>query len=315
MPNPYRDEKGHWTTKENDGGPCKHEGGSNDSKTSEGSKSNKRFKLVVQNNDEMNDYVPTELSFDTEEEAQAAGEKWLDEHPESLAFDVNDSNNDFDNDYESEFEEGNNWNISDEDKEIFAEQIQDMNIDLNDISDVSYTDIKGYDGGYQVTFKDGSVKNYGWRDEDLDYTLYPVEDKLSKGAVTPGKRHSESNEYKHTVEPDYLVKAVNGNHKLASQLVDIAANDFEENLNNGTLDKNDTIKHWQDIANKLDSSKVSDSKLKDRIEHFKSVVNAQKTNPKSNMSYEEAKKVFKDKNGIDLTEDAYNTILEMFGKK
>ena len=29
MSNPYKDKKGHWTTKENDGGLCKHEGGGN----------------------------------------------------------------------------------------------------------------------------------------------------------------------------------------------------------------------------------------------------------------------------------------------
>lgn len=77
--NPYKDEKGHWTTKENDGGPCKHEGGNS------GGMSEHEKKLMA--NKGIRDAV-----VDDNVKGKNEGIKTL-------------LDDDFDNDYESDFED------------------------------------------------------------------------------------------------------------------------------------------------------------------------------------------------------------------
>lgn len=61
--------------------------------------------------------------------------------------------------------------INDEDKELFEQGIKEYGYSLNDIEKVRYLDDdpEGFDGGYEVTLKNGDVKRYGWRHNHVDY--------------------------------------------------------------------------------------------------------------------------------------------------
>lgn len=52
-----------------------------------------------------------------------------------------------------------------------------------------------------------------------------------------------------------------------------------------------------------------------RINEYKKQPSKKQPSQNGPLSYDQAKKLFKEKNGVDLTEDAYKTILEMFGGK
>lgn len=65
------------------------------------------------------------------------------------------------------------FRIYEEDAVLF---IQSGVVDLTTVKEVRYTTTKddSYDGGYQVIFKDGTKKEFGWKDSDSEAKLYPL---------------------------------------------------------------------------------------------------------------------------------------------
>lgn len=81
------------------------------------------------------------------------------------------------------------FRINEEDVILF---IQADVIDLTTVKIVRYTTTKdsSYDGGYQVILKDGSKKEFGWKDSDRVVKLYPLNEAL------PPKKETIELEYK-----------------------------------------------------------------------------------------------------------------------
>ena len=90
MANKYKDENGHWTTKENDGGPCHHESGSDKIDTKHGDTKNAAFKVKADGE---------EFAFDTKSDRDSWKER------NKYSFDKIEDIDAFDDDYEEEFEE------------------------------------------------------------------------------------------------------------------------------------------------------------------------------------------------------------------
>ena len=211
---------------------------------------------------------------------------------------------DFGYDEESKSDKNDiNWNdLTEEDRDLFVDDLENSDVDFTiaDVAEVKYTEPQGYDGGYEVTLKDGTKKNFGWYDE-MYAKIYEIKDNEKKplsdgGVVKNSKRHSESNEYGHTVSPEMLVKALNGDNVVASELMTVALKDFNENMNNGTLDREATVKHWkEDFLDKIDESKITNPDIKSKLKNIRDVVDHYYNQDERGYdSYEEYKKAWND---------------------
>ena len=84
--------------------------------------------------------------------------------------------------------------LTEEDAELFISSMANLNYRPSQIRKVSYDGMdeasdKGYDGGYEVTFTDGSTQVFGWRDNDTlrgDARLYPLDNDIESATDTSG---------------------------------------------------------------------------------------------------------------------------------
>ena len=81
------------------------------------------------------------------------------------------------------------FRIHEEDAVLF---IQSGVVDLTTVKEVRYTTTTddSYDGGYQVILKDGTKKEFGWKDTDVEAKLYPLTEAM------PPKKEKVELEYK-----------------------------------------------------------------------------------------------------------------------
>lgn len=91
------------------------------------------------------------------------------------------------------------FRIHEEDAVLF---IQSGVVDLTTVKEVRYTTTKddSFDGGYQVILKDGSKKEFGWKDSDREVKLYPLTEAM------PPKKETIELEYKNLEFTQYGTK-------------------------------------------------------------------------------------------------------------
>lgn len=91
------------------------------------------------------------------------------------------------------------FRINEEDVVLF---IQAGVVDLTTVKEVRYTttDDDSFDGGYQVILKDGSKKEFGWKDSDREVKLYPLTEAM------PPKKETIELEYKNLEFTQYGTK-------------------------------------------------------------------------------------------------------------
>ena len=91
------------------------------------------------------------------------------------------------------------FRINEEDVVLF---IQAGVVDLTTVKEVRYTTTEddSFDGGYQVILKDGSKKEFGWKDSDREVKLYPLTEAM------PPKKETIELEYKNLEFTQYGTK-------------------------------------------------------------------------------------------------------------